>query len=307
MGKYLDPKADLTFKKIFGEHKELIISLLNALLPLEEDEKIIEVDYLPSEIVPDDPLHKDSIVDVRCTDQDKRQFVVEMQMIWSPDYNQRVLFNACKAYVRQLPRAGEYKKLKPVYSLNLLNDTLEPDMADYYHHYQLEHHQYKGKIIHGLQIVFVELPKFKPQTFSEKKMHILWLRFLTEINEDTRVVPQELLENPEVKAALDMVEESALTPDERARYDGFQDWLRRQKSWEVYEAEMKEKYEAEIKKKAEERLVKMQEQLGQTQEQLDEAKAKFIETARKLKAMNVMTTEQIAEATGLTAEEIEGL
>ena len=31
------------------------------------------------------------------------------------------------------------------------------------------------------------------------------------------------------------------------------------------------------------------------------------ETARKLKAINVMTIEQIAEATGLTAEEIEGL
>ena len=31
------------------------------------------------------------------------------------------------------------------------------------------------------------------------------------------------------------------------------------------------------------------------------------ETARKLKAMNVMTNEQIAEITGLTAEEIERL
>ena len=30
-------------------------------------------------------------------------------------------------------------------------------------------------------------------------------------------------------------------------------------------------------------------------------------SARQLKAMNVMTTEQIAEATGLTAKEIEGL
>ena len=29
--RYLDPKADLTFKKIFGEHKDLLISLLNAL------------------------------------------------------------------------------------------------------------------------------------------------------------------------------------------------------------------------------------------------------------------------------------
>ena len=42
--KYLDPKADLTFKKVFGEHPDLVISLLNALLPFEtEDEKIVGV------------------------------------------------------------------------------------------------------------------------------------------------------------------------------------------------------------------------------------------------------------------------
>ena len=32
--KYLDPKTDLTFKKVFGEHPDLVTSLLNALLPL---------------------------------------------------------------------------------------------------------------------------------------------------------------------------------------------------------------------------------------------------------------------------------
>ena len=35
--KYLDPKADLTFKKIFGNHPKRLISLLNALLPLSEE------------------------------------------------------------------------------------------------------------------------------------------------------------------------------------------------------------------------------------------------------------------------------
>lgn len=45
MKKYLDPKADLTFKKIFGEHEDLLISLLNALLPLKEDELVEEVEY----------------------------------------------------------------------------------------------------------------------------------------------------------------------------------------------------------------------------------------------------------------------
>ena len=32
--RYLDPKADLTFKHVFGEHPDLVISLLNALLPV---------------------------------------------------------------------------------------------------------------------------------------------------------------------------------------------------------------------------------------------------------------------------------
>ncbi|MDR0724809.1 MAG: Rpn family recombination-promoting nuclease/putative transposase, partial [Prevotellaceae bacterium] len=33
MGKYLDPKNDIPFKRIFGEHPELLISFLNALMP----------------------------------------------------------------------------------------------------------------------------------------------------------------------------------------------------------------------------------------------------------------------------------
>ena len=49
--RYLDPKADLTFKKIFGEHKDLLISLLNALLPLADDEQIESVEYLSPELV----------------------------------------------------------------------------------------------------------------------------------------------------------------------------------------------------------------------------------------------------------------
>lgn len=81
--KYLDPKADLTFKKIFACHPDLLISLLNALLPLKKEQRIESIEYLPTELVPIDPLHKDTIVDVRCKDIRGRQFVVEMQMAWT--------------------------------------------------------------------------------------------------------------------------------------------------------------------------------------------------------------------------------
>ena len=57
--RYLNPKADLTFKKVFGEHPDLVRSLLNALLPFETpEEEISEVEYLPAELVPDTPLKK---------------------------------------------------------------------------------------------------------------------------------------------------------------------------------------------------------------------------------------------------------
>ena len=36
MAIYLDPKNDLTFKRVFGEHKHLCISLINSMLPLEK-------------------------------------------------------------------------------------------------------------------------------------------------------------------------------------------------------------------------------------------------------------------------------
>ena len=46
--KYLDPKADLTFKKIFGNHPDRLKNLLNILQSLNEDELIQQQQYLPT-------------------------------------------------------------------------------------------------------------------------------------------------------------------------------------------------------------------------------------------------------------------
>ena len=225
--RYLDPKADLTFKKVFGNHPDLVISLLNALLPFDTpEEEVVSVEYLPAELVPDNPLHKNSIVDVRCRDARGRQFIVEIQMVWSQEFKMRVLFNASKAYVRQLDRSENYRLLQPVYSLNLVNEIFEPDMEQYYHYYRLVHSERTDKVIDGLHLVFIELPKFQPHNYSEKKMQVLWLRYLTEISEQTRRAPQELLDNPEVCKALTEVEESAYSEAELAGYDKFWDNIR---------------------------------------------------------------------------------
>ena len=197
--RYLNPKADLTFKKVFGEHPDLIISFLNALLPFEKpEEEITQVEYLNPEMVPQTPFHKDSIVDVRCKDQSGRQFIVEMQMMWTSAYKQRVLFNASKAYVSQLDKGKDYELLQPVYSLNLVNDTFS-DSKGYYHDFQIVEETETREVIEGLRFIFIELPKFTPDNYQGKKMQVLWLRYLTEINEKTREAPEELMENPEIE------------------------------------------------------------------------------------------------------------
>lgn len=224
--RYLDPKADLTFKKIFGEHKDLLISLLNALLPLADDEQIESVEYLSPELVPDTYVGKNSIVDVRCRDVKGRQFIVEMQMLWTEAFKQRVLFNASKAFVRQLDKKRKYELLQPVYSLNLVNETFMKDYPDeFIHNYSVVHEFHSDEIIEGLHFTFVELPKFQAHSLKEKKMAVLWLRFLTEIDEQTKQAPQELLDNPETRKALKAVEESAMTQNELLAYEDFWDKL----------------------------------------------------------------------------------
>ena len=333
MARYLDPKADVTFKKVFGEHKNLVISLLNALLPLDEGKVVESIEYLPSEMVPRTPTSKNTIVDVRCEETGGRKFIVEMQMNWTADFRERVLFNASKAYVRQLDKSEQYNLLQPVYALNFVNKVFEPGMDGYYHYYRMVHAQDSGKVLEGLHLVFIELPKFKAKNLTEKKMQVLWLRFLTEIDEKSKKAPVELLDNPQTSQALEILEESAYSEAEMLDYDRYWDQVRRDKAlMDEREAAIAERDAARAE--LDETHAKLDEthaKLDETHAKLDEAHAKLAEafaerdaataradaaveklrqdklqTARNLKAMN-LASEQIAAATGLSVAEIDTL
>jgi len=323
MAKYLDPKADLTFKKIFGEHPDLVISLLNALLPLKEDERVESIEYWPTEKIPiRTQAEKDSIVDVCCRDNHHREFIVEMQMTWTESFKKRVLLNASKAYVAQSEVGGDYELLQPVYALNFVNAKMSEDLEGYYHHYRLVHQRDTDKVIDGLQLIFIELPKFQPQSFSEKKMQVLWLRFLTEINSNIMEAPAELLENPDVNQALKIVEIAAYTPAEMRAYDKFWDSISVQKTLNNEYRRTQERLEranariVEAEAKAEEAEAKAEEAEAKAEEaeaKAEEAEAKAekleqekLETARKLKAL-MMPPAQIAEIVGLTIEQVNSL
>ena len=198
MSRYLDPKADVVFKKIFGDHPKILISFLNALLPLPSDSPIVSLTNLQYEQIPAIPEFERTIADARCMDAQGRVFIVEMQMNWADHFKQRLLFRASQAFVKQLDSGEQYKFIQPVYGLGLVAVIYEKDTPDWYHHYQLVK---KGDMDHAdviehLQLIFIELPKFPIQSPQEKKLRLLWLRFLREINEKTKTVS----EDPEYRA-----------------------------------------------------------------------------------------------------------
>lgn len=191
--RYLDPKVDLAFKRVFGEHKNLLQSFLNAMLPLAEDAQIEALEYLTSEQVPELPgLFKNSIVDVKCRDTQGRIFIVEMQMLWTASFEQRILFSASQAYVKQLRAGQDYAGLQPVYALALTNQVFDKQNDDYYHHYQIVNLQTPQRVLKGLEFVFIEIPKFKPKSRTDRLMQAKWLRFLSEVGAQGAALDQEL-------------------------------------------------------------------------------------------------------------------
>ncbi len=294
--RYLDPKADLTFKKVFGQHKDLTISLINALLPLPEGGEVTDIEYLTPELMPETPMGRNSIVDVRCRDAQGRQFLVEMQTVWSQAFMARVLFNSSKAFVRQIEGGAGYQLLQPVYSLNLVNAVFMPDLPDeFIHNYNIVHELHSDKIIEGLHLTFVELKKFKPQSIAERKMAVLWLRFLTEITPDIDEAPEDLLDNELTSKALDEVRKSAFSESQLYTYEKF---------WDAVSVEKTLLYDAETKGQARgmEQGLEQGRKLG-----IEQGREEGVKSVALQMLAQGLPTQTIAVCTGLTESEIDKL
>ena len=143
----------------------------------------------------------------------------------------RLIFNAGKAYVRQLERGDEYHLLQPVYTLAILNEDFDHKSDRFYHHYQIVNRENTDEIIPGLEFVLIELTdKFRPETMSDRKLAVLWLRFLKETGEKMRSLPPELQENEDIRQAAKLCEEAAFTPEEYAAYEKYWDIISTEKT-----------------------------------------------------------------------------
>jgi len=233
---FLDPRSDLVFRRIFGEHPDILRDFLNAMLPL--DSPIVSLEYLPIDQMPVLPVYKRGIVDVRCVDENGRQFIVEMQMQWTAAFLQRVLFNASQAYVKQLEKGETFELLQPVIALSLLDDRFVRDSDEFYHHYRIVNVGMPERRIEGLEFVFVELPKFRQARPGEaRRVRWAWLRFLRDAADagkaghpSVEAFERETGINEAINEALRISRESNFSPAERDAYDRFWDIVRTERT-----------------------------------------------------------------------------
>jgi len=282
--KYYSPVTDVTFRKVFGEHIDLAASLLNAFLPLEDGRVITNIQYVPPEMMPETPTRKNSIVDVRCEDSAGTIFLVEMQLNWDTDFMQRVVFNTSKAYVKQLDKGKPFHLLQPVYSLNFVQGDLHKGLSEWYHPYQLVHIYHSDRVFDGLKIVFAEMNKYEKLAEKGRGKRDLWMRFFTEMTEKTRRPAPELLADPDIAKAIDLLEIINYDDVEQELYDRYWDAVSVEATWKSIGERDGEKKGIEIGRKEGENDTKIQLARNMLAKSLDPA--------------------LVAEITGLTIEKI---
>ena len=98
--RFVDPKNDVAFKKIFGDeqHKEVLISFLNAVLDLKGNHEIVDIQILNPYQAPRLEYLKYTLLDIHALDKRGITFVVEMQVEEIEGYRKRFQYYAAKGY-----------------------------------------------------------------------------------------------------------------------------------------------------------------------------------------------------------------
>ncbi len=165
--KFLDPKLDLTFKKIFGteKNKNILIHFLNDILGCTEVNTIQEIEFISTILNPEIASERQSIVDVLCRDSSGARYVIEMQLTRDKGFEKRAQLYAAKAYSRQLDKSGNYIDLKKIFFIAISNCNLLPEEVDYISSHTIRDEKTNEHDLKDFQFVFIELPKF-PNTNS---------------------------------------------------------------------------------------------------------------------------------------------
>lgn len=212
--RFLNPKTDLAFKKIFGSEKskDILLSFLNTILELESPYCIADLDILDPYLAPKIVGMKDTYVDVRAVDETGRHYIIEMQVLNLQGFEQRVLYNACKTYASQIHKGEDYRMLTDVIALTITDFTLFPERDGVIHKFKLRAED--GDIYSDdLELVFAELPKFTKSEPELVSIQDKWFYFLQHA-EDLTMVPAVMENDAPLLQAFDIANRAGMTEEE---------------------------------------------------------------------------------------------
>ncbi|MEA1967914.1 MAG: Rpn family recombination-promoting nuclease/putative transposase [Thermodesulfobacteriota bacterium] len=168
---------------------------------------------------------KESILDIKATDESGKTFNIEMQSSGDDIFKNRSLFYWARLYSSQLKEGEIYKKLSPAICINILDFKLFKDFDKYHSTFMVrEMTDPDFFLTDHLAIHFLELPKLKSLKMEKKLEN--WLYYLK--NEGTEDEKMKILlnENQEIKKAHEQY--LAFTNDEELvdAYEAHMKWQR---------------------------------------------------------------------------------
>jgi predicted transposase/invertase (TIGR01784 family) len=285
--KFADPTNDIAFKKIFGDQnkQQILISFLNAVLGFTDNKVIKKLAIVNSAQVPRIAALKETILDIRATNQDNEVFIVEMQKKDLGDFAKRSLYYTSKAYVSQLNQGSNYATLKKVYFIGLLKFTMFSNQAYISRHLILNKETLSADLA-DFEFTFLELNKFNKKLTELDSILDKWTYFL-KYAQDLTLIPTEFKNIQAFNEAFQVAAQHTWNKQELEVYDYINlkifDEVNALET-AVKKGEMKGEMKGEIKGKIEGK----------------------IEVAEKLLQANV-DIKTIMQATGLSKEKIEWL
>ncbi|MEI8295973.1 MAG: Rpn family recombination-promoting nuclease/putative transposase, partial [Alphaproteobacteria bacterium] len=177
--KYLDPKNDVAFRKIFGteKNKDILMHFLNDMAMFEDNPSITDISFLKTIQDPEIASKKTSIVDILCKDASGRQYIVEMQVANDIGFAERAQYYAAKAYINQANVGDRYHNLREVVFLAITQFNMFPKRKHFKSdHIILEKESHDHDLTH-LAFSFLELPKFNKKIHQLDGMIDKWMYF----------------------------------------------------------------------------------------------------------------------------------
>ena len=227
--RFLDMKTDYAFKKVFGSEnsKDILLSFLNSTLELGKE--IVDLTIEDPYNVPKLQGMKDTSVDVKATLDDKTKVIIEMQILNHDGFESRILYNTAKNYSNQLDKNNKYTLLNPVIALTIVNFKMFDFKKDkkYKSSFKLFEKETFTKYKDDIELIFIELPKFKKSLDDCETIEDKWIYFIKNAR-GLDVVPKDT--NSTIKEAYTIANRANLSKEELELQDKREDFLFIQKS-----------------------------------------------------------------------------